>query len=144
VGPVTNSIGNEAKINVEYTDISDLDHFADRYTRDHRGGSFEIPVLAMFCLALRKETAERIGPLDERFSVGMFEDDDYSLRARQAGLKVICAEDVFIHHFGGAAFSSLPRSEYFRIFEENRTKFEQKWQRIWEPHKLRSDERSRS
>jgi GT2 family glycosyltransferase len=144
VGPVTNSIGNEAKINVEYTDISDLDRFADRYTRTNRGKYFEIPVLAMFCLALRKETAERIGPLDERFSVGMFEDDDYSLRARQAGMKVICAEDVFIHHFGGAAFSSLPRSEYFRIFEENRTKFEQKWQRIWEPHKLRNDERSRS
>ncbi len=140
VGPVTNSVGNEAKINVEYTDISDLDLFAGSYAKAHCGRWFEIPVLAMFCLALRKETADKIGPLDERFSVGMFEDDDYSLRAKKAGLKVICAEDVFIHHFGGATFSSLPRAEYFRIFEENKTKFEQKWQRTWEPHKPRNEQ----
>jgi len=137
VGPVTNSIGNEAKINVDYTKISAVDRFAERYTRANHGRSFEIPVLAMFCLAMRRETADRIGPLDERFSVGMFEDDDYSLRAKKAGMKVICTEDVFIHHFGRVSFGKLAAAEYQRIFDENRKRFETKWNMKWIPHRYR-------
>ena len=37
----------------------------------------------------------------------MFEDDDYSLRLRKAGLRVVCAADAFVHHFGRAAFDKL-------------------------------------
>src|SRR3990172_8352675 len=74
---------------------------------------------------------DKIGLLDERFSVGMFEDDDYSMRIKKAGFKVICAEDVFIHHFGGTSFSKLHPDEYYKIFEENRKKYELKWGIEW-------------
>ena len=37
----------------------------------------------------------------------MFEDDDYSLRVRGNGYRIICAADVFVHHFGQASFSKL-------------------------------------
>ena len=72
------------------------------------------------------------------FQLGMFEDDDYSLRIKRAGLKVVCAEDVFIHHFGGASFSRMGSQKYQRIFEENRNKFERKWGMSWKPHKYRN------
>lgn len=138
VGPVTNSIANEAKISVDYKDISEMDRFAESYTSLHRGKTFEIGVLAMFCLAVRRETVEKVGLLDEQFTIGMFEDDDYALRIKQAGLKIICAEDIFIHHFGGASFSLLGDKEYMKIFEDNRRRFENKWDTIWNPHRYRN------
>ena len=68
--------------------------------------------------------------------VGMFEDDDYTLRIRAAGLRVVCAADVFIHHFGQAAFKKLiERGEYDELFNENRRRYEAKWGREWIPHK---------
>ena len=38
-----------------------------------------------FCLLIRRTVIDRIGVLDERFGIGCFEDDDYCLRAIQAG-----------------------------------------------------------
>jgi GT2 family glycosyltransferase len=140
VGPVTNYSGNESRIPVEYSDLSGLDDFARRYTRDHAGRSFEIRMLALFCMALRRATIERVGLLDERFNVGMYEDDDFSLRMRQKGYRIICAEDVYIHHWGSASFSQLAAERYQRLHVENRQKFEEKWGTRWQPHRQRMNE----
>jgi GT2 family glycosyltransferase len=92
-------------------------------------------MLAMFCVAMRREVFDKVGTLDERFGVGMFEDDDYSVRVKQAGFRLICAADVFVHHFGQAAFGKLIKSgDYDRIFEENQRQYEAKWQTAWQPH----------
>jgi GT2 family glycosyltransferase len=140
-GPVTNSAGNESCIDVDYhlavDDLSNLpsmEAFAERYTRTHAGESFEISMLAFMCVILRRQVFEQIGPLDERFGVGMFEDDDYAERLHAQGYKIVCAEDVFIHHWGSASFSRLGQAAYRRLFEENRRKFEAKWGRTWQPH----------
>ena len=137
-GPVTNSIGNEARIAVRYTDLSGMERFAEEYTAKNRGAYFEIPVLALYCAAIRREVVNRVGLLDEQFKVGMFEDDDYAMRLRRAGYKSVCSEDVFVHHHGGASFGKLQPAEYQKVFEENRTKFENKWDIRWQPHKLRN------
>jgi GT2 family glycosyltransferase len=94
-------------------------------------------MLAMFCVGLRRELLDRLGPLDERYGVGMFEDDDYSLRVRQLWYRVVCAQDIFIHHWGRASFGRMDPYRYNRLFDENRRKFEAKWEREWQPHKYR-------
>lgn len=142
VGPVTCPSGaaNEAAVPVDYVDLSELEAFARRYTTEHNGKAFDIPMLAMYCLAMRRTTYEEVGPLDEQFGLGMFEDDDYSLRVRIKGYRVICAEDVFIHHFGRASFSQLNNRKYKQIFEQNQRLFEAKWNIKWRLHAPRQSE----
>jgi GT2 family glycosyltransferase/glycosyltransferase involved in cell wall biosynthesis len=138
VGPVTSWAGNEAKIDVPYKDPSGIAEFAYQYTAKHADEHFDIRVLAMFCVAMRRELIDEIGPLDERYGIGMFEDDDFSMRVRAAGYRTICAEDCFVHHWGEKSFKKLERPEYYAIFEANKAKFEEKWGEEWTPHSYRS------
>jgi GT2 family glycosyltransferase len=141
VSPVTNQSGNEAQVDVPYRTYGELVDFARDRVRAHRGQAFDIPVATMFCAAMRSDVYARIGPLDECYEVGMFEDDDYSLRMRMAGLRVLCAEDVFVHHFGKGSFGSLvPTGDYAAVFEANRRRFEAKWGLEWKTHSRRPNE----
>ncbi|MCC7008869.1 MAG: glycosyltransferase [Acidobacteria bacterium] len=136
VGPVTNFAGNEAKLPVSYRTIGQMEHFAAERSRLFEGQFADIPVLAMFCVAMRRETYDRVGALDERFGIGMFEDDDYTHRVRALGLRIVCARDVFIHHVGQAAFKTLiDRGDYDALFEQNRRWYETKWGVRWVPHR---------
>ncbi len=85
-----------------------------------------------------RRAGEAIGPLDERFEIGLFEDDDYAMRVRQAGYRVVCAEDVFVHHFGQASIGRLgPTGQYGAVFHANRARWEEKWGVAWQPYERR-------
>ena len=127
VGPVTNAIANEARVSVSYDDVADMPSWAARYVREHDGETFPLSMAAMFCVAMRRDVWDAVGPLDERFETGMFEDDDYSRRVKALGLEIRCARDAFVHHWQKASFNLLGDAEYRRIYEENRRKYEAKW-----------------
>jgi GT2 family glycosyltransferase len=137
VGPVTNQAGNEARIPVPYADLDGMESFAAKRRRENLGRGFDIAMLAMFCTGLRRDVHATVGALDEQFGLGMFEDDDYARRVRGAGLRVVCAEDVFVHHFGGASFARLETASYRALFDRNRARFESKWG-AWRAHRGRS------
>ncbi len=138
VGPVTNRIGNEAQIETSYRSYGEFERFAAQHSQARTGKHFEIPMLAMFCFAIARQTYDRVGPLDEQYHIGMFEDDDYAVRLRTQGYRLVCAEDVFVHHFGGASFHSLLAPDRFQeLFKANRERFERKWGSAWHPHSHR-------
>ena len=127
VGPVTNAIANEAKVDVGYSNLGELPAWAADWVRAHDSETTPLPMLAFFCVALRRETYEAVGLLDERFGLGLFEDGDYNRRTRAKGWEVLCARDAFVHHWQNASFRRLGRDAYFALYEENRKKYEAKW-----------------
>lgn len=138
VGPATNSSGNETRVPVDYADVKDMPAFAHAYTRVHAGKAFEIAMLPMQCVVLRRAVWEEIGPLDEAFGVGMFEDDDYAMRLKKAGYKILCVDEVFVHHWGRASFSRLDKTRYWNLFRANRETYEKKWGVRWTPPNFRN------
>ena len=140
VGPVTNSIGNEAMVQAGYTTLADMPAAAYAYTAGHMGMTYPHDgVLAMFCVMFPRKLTDEIGLLDEHYGIGMFEDDDYSIAAQRAGYENLLVEDVFIHHFGSVSFKKLENAEYRKIFDANRSYFENKWNVKWKMHHYRPD-----
>ncbi len=130
VGPLTNFMWNHQEVDISYRSVDSMLKKAAQITS--KGKVREEDDIAFFCVAARKELIEKIGGLDERFGIGMFEDDDYCLRVKKAGYKIVVTEDVFIHHFGQISLFSLGNDKYKEIFEENKKKFEKKWGTKWE------------
>ena len=85
----------------------------------------------------RREVLDKVGPLDEAFGMGLFEDDDFSMRMRQAGFRVACAEDAYVHHVGQGSFHKLAREEYDALWQRNQEYFQKKWGVEWRPHQTR-------
>jgi polysaccharide pyruvyl transferase CsaB len=135
VAAVTNFSGNETKVNFEYSNAEEMETFALRRA-GHRH-AIDIDMAPLFCVLVSSSAWKAVGELDPQFKTGMFEDDDYSLRLKQAGYRVVAAEDCFVHHFGNGSFAKIPTQESLRIFEENRKRFENKWKLAWKPHTLR-------
>jgi GT2 family glycosyltransferase len=85
-----------------------------------------------------RKVYDEVGPLDEIFGQGFFEDDDYCRRIEQKGLRIVCAEDTFIYHHLSASFDKLPSRDRQSLFEKNKAVYEAKWGR-WIPHSHRTN-----
>lgn len=136
IGPVTNNIGNEARIDISYADMAQMLQKSGEYTRSHPGISFPIRTAAFFCVMLTRAAYQKVGPMDEQFGVGFFEDDDYCMRLHAEQYGVRCAEDVFVHHHLSASFNKLNAETKQALFDRNRALYEAKWG-PWEPHVYR-------
>ena len=137
IGPVTNNIGNEARIDIHYDDMDGMLQVAGDYTARHAGELTPLHTAAFFCVAMRRAVYDKVGPLDEAFGIGFFEDDDYCRRVQQAGWSIACADDVFVHHQLSASFNQLKQEKRQALFERNKNIYEEKWG-AWLPHTYRS------
>jgi GT2 family glycosyltransferase/glycosyltransferase involved in cell wall biosynthesis len=127
VGPVTNNIGNEARIDIVYQSMDEMGDKARSYMELRHGKLLHVDNLGFFCVAFSREVYKQVGPLDEAFRIGFFEDDDYCKRTQLAGYGIGIAEDVFVHHHLSASFDSLGRERRQAIFDESRRVYEAKW-----------------
>jgi GT2 family glycosyltransferase len=68
----------------------------------------ELPTAVGFCMAVARRAIDRVGLFDEaRFGRGYGEENDFSLRARAAGLRNVLCDDVYVVHLGGRSFGPL-------------------------------------
>jgi GT2 family glycosyltransferase len=136
IGPASNRTCNEAQIDIPYQTYAEYQAVARSQGERHEGELRPIRMPMMFCTAFRRDVYERIGPLDERFETGMFEDEDYALRAKAAGFRVVWTPEVYVHHAYHATIGKLlPTGEYMRLVRLNQGRFEEKWGICWERHR---------
>jgi GT2 family glycosyltransferase len=82
------------------------------------------------CIVIGKDLADKIGPLDETFGMGYYDDVDYSLRASGAGYICAMANGVLVEHVRNSTFSSvLNGHKIAELQEKNRKYLESKWGR---------------
>ena len=137
VSPVTNNSSNFQQVTVPYTNeltvtaLNDMTAFAEKYNNSDPAKWFKWGKLVAYCFLFKREVYAKIGGLDEVFSPGNYEDDDYSLRMRRAGYELYLCTDTFVHHFGSLSFrkrSQQQQEAYIKLNLRNRQKFLQKWQ----------------
>ncbi|GFP76640.1 glycosyltransferase [Clostridium fungisolvens] len=126
VGPVTNNCSNAQSIAVPYNNLEEMKVFAEEYNKSNSENWEHRLILIGFCLLIKKDVVDKIGLLDERFSPGNYEDDDYCFRITDAGYKLILCKDTFIHHYGSVSFGAdLLAFNYLMV--TNGIKFKDKW-----------------
>lgn len=139
LGPATNHIGNESKVPVHYDTLEQMPAAARGWTLAHMGQLHPMRTLAFFCVMMPRAVYEQVGPMDENFGRGFFEDDDYCRRIEQLGLHMACADDVLVHHRLSASFDKVDNGERQALFERNKAYYESKWG-AWVPHQYRPAE----
>lgn len=128
VGPISNEVSGLQKDNkVNYKTIDEMHHYAASVSDKNKNKIMRFPRVAFLCTLIKRAVIEKIGGLDERFSPGNYEDDDYCLRAQLAGYKTVIAQDVFIHHYGSKSFKAAGEKQYGERLKINREIFINKW-----------------
>ncbi len=80
-----------------------------------------------FCLLMRREVIEAIGYLDEdAFPQGYGEENDYCIRAREAGFQLAIADHCFVYHAKSRSFGAQARD---RLAEQGRKALWHKYDR---------------
>lgn len=64
-------------------------------------------MVAFFCAVLPRAAISRVGYLSEAFGAGLGDDDDWCLRARRAGLRLLLACDAYAAHDHRTTFRAL-------------------------------------
>jgi len=90
-----------------------------------RGSAENPPVVwfVSFAVLFRKSALVALGPWDERYNPGNWEDTDYAMALRCAGYQIRVARSVYIHHRGHQTF----RKDLKDLLITNGAKFQDKW-----------------
>jgi GT2 family glycosyltransferase/tetratricopeptide (TPR) repeat protein len=125
-GPCSNCVSGPQQVTADYEGLPELDGFAARWAATHDGIIEDTDRLVGFCLLIRREVVDVVGLLDEQFGLGCFEDDDYCLRAIEAGYRAVIVRDAYVHHFGGRTFLGSG-IDFAALMAENERRFRAKW-----------------
>ncbi len=84
---------------------TDLTAVAHQLHEKHRPSYPELPTAVGFCMLVTAAAKQTVGYFDEAtFGLGYGEENDYSLRVAQAGLKNVLVDNCYVAHVGNQSF----------------------------------------
>lgn len=93
-------------------DVDGMDKIVDAVDREDFPEIVRTPLLNGFCFAVRRSIVDQIGLFDEvAFGRGYGEEDDYCIRAMDAGIGIAIAVDTFVYHAKSKSFGSSERAK---------------------------------
>lgn len=126
VGPLSNAALRAQTIRYTCENKDQMYKLCRKLRVENCGLARDVEMLSGFCFLIKREVINKIGGFDERFYPGNFEDDDFCLRARLAGYKLLVADDVFVFHFGQRTFLG-EKMDYKGTLNDNWVKYKEKW-----------------
>lgn len=127
VGPLTNYASGKQQMELAYDGLDQFHQLAETLNRPDPQKWIKAKRIVGLCFLFKRELMERIGLLDERFSPGHYEDDDYCYRARLADYRLMIAGDTVVHHHGSMSFRKDGQEALDRLVQTNFHKFVDKW-----------------
>lgn len=134
IGPVATHVNGVQQVECHYSDMNQFQQIAGEWNVPDRSKWQYAERIVGLCFLFRRELMDTIGMLDERFSPGHYEDDDYCFRARSHGYKLLVCRDVLIHHEGSASFKRDYPDGWQELIDRNHQLFIDKWQ--VDPHQF--------
>lgn len=130
VGPMSNWVsGSQLIPDLTFENLDDINAFALARRSQYPDSLRDVARLVGFCLLIRDVVVADVGPLDEAFGLGNFEDDDYCVRVLRAGYRLCVDEGSFVFHYGNRTFQSLGIRDaaWESLIETNAARFGAKW-----------------
>ena len=89
----------------------------------------DVDCVGSACCIIRKEVSDKIGVFDELFVPCMVEQEDYWLRTKLAGYRIVMATQAKMTHIVGAT-TAFNTAYYQQVIKENKRKFLEKWKHL--------------
>lgn len=119
-GPISNMAGGSQGVLVKGLTEHTYKDYADNLANTNNVNVVNTFLLIGFCLCVKTNVIKKVGLFDEQFGLGMWEDNDYSLRIKKAGYKLFIVKESFIYHFGNQTIQDFDMKQ---LFEDNKKKF---------------------
>ena len=104
--PYRTSANPRPKPGVGLLDVSAVEQFAVNFRKEQHGNWMYAERLGGFCLLIKREVLDKIGPaLNEWTDLSLFDSDILSAKATQAGFSLAVCRDLYVHHFGTRTFA---------------------------------------
>ena len=91
----------------------------DRLFSEHLAGqAVEVPTGVGFCMYIRRQCLDEVGLFDvDNFGKGYGEENDFCVRAQEAGWTHLHALDTFVRHAGGISFGDTKSAREIQAME---------------------------
>ncbi len=125
-GAMTNCAGNGQQFDVQLNSLEEYALFGEKINAPMINPYESKAFLIMFAMIIKRDVLDKVGLLDERFTPGNFEDNDYGMRLMDNGYDCILCHNSYIYHYGSKSFGT-DIDRYVQLYVTNRDKFRSKW-----------------